>query len=722
MLQVVQHRKSGDLSVAELPAPSLKSGSVLVLTMASMISSGTERASVEMSQASMLGKAQKQPHMVKQAIDIAKREGVLATYRKIQTKLNSYKELGYSSAGIVLESAVTDFAPGDRVACTGGSGSGEFGTHAEMVAVPRNLVVKIPDGVSYEEAAFTTLASIALQGVRQAELRLGEYAAVVGLGLLGLITVQLLKANGCHVIGMDVTEANFALARQLGCDQCVLSDDSAVQAVEAFTRGYGTDAVLLTAATKSNAPMELAMEFARPKSKVVVVGDVGLTIPRPPFFTKEIDVRISCSTGPGRFDADYEQKGRDYPIGYVRWTEQRNSESILDLIAQKKLDVASLLTHRFPIKDAEQAYSLITGKIKEHYLGIVITYPERPASERTLRTIHNAAPSATSNVAVGFIGAGTFAEQHLIPHLTTFGASLQGVANSRPVSAMSAGKKFGFGFYSTDPNEVLRNENINTICIATRHDSHARYIVEALKNRKHVFVEKPLAVTEEQIEQVRTAYEEARKHYTPAFMVGFNRRFSAPFRDIKTFFANRKEPFAITYRVNALALPPDFWIYDEKQGGRIIGEACHFIDCMQLLTEAHPTQVFASAIRSTNAKVENSDTLSATLSYSDGSVCNLLYTANGDAALPREYCEVYCEGKSAVMTNFREVAFYSQAKKRVKKYDGGMGHREEIEHFVKSIMGKENIRVSFESAYYTTLATIRIMESLADGEAKVLIP
>lgn len=720
MLQVVQHRKSGDLSIAELPAPSLKGGSVLVLTMASMISSGTERASVEMSQASMLGKAQKQPHMVKQAIDIAKREGILATYRKIQTKLNSYKELGYSSAGIVLESAVTDFAPGDRVACTGGSGSGEFGTHAEMVSVPRNLVVKIPDGVSYEEAAFTTLASIALQGVRQAELRLGEYAAVVGLGLLGLITVQLLKANGCHVIGMDVSETNFALAKKLGCDHCVLSDDSAIPEVEAFTRGYGTDAVLLTAATKSNAPMELAMEFARPKSKVVVVGDVGLTIPRPPFFTKEIDVRISCSTGPGRFDADYEQKGQDYPIGYVRWTEQRNSESILDLVAQKKLDVASLISHRFPIKEATGAYDLITGKVKEQYLGVVITYPERPESERAIRTVYNVTPSTSGTVTVGFIGAGTFAEQHLIPHLKTFGAVLQGVANSRPVSAMSAGKKFGFGFHSTDTKEVLTNSSINTVCIATRHDSHARYIVEALQNRKHVFVEKPLAVTTEQVEQVRAAYEEAIKGYTPTFMVGFNRRFSAPFRDMKAFFANRKEPFAITYRVNALALPPDFWIYDEKQGGRIIGEACHFIDCMQFLTEARPTQVFASAIRSTNAKVENSDTMNATIAYSDGSVCNLLYTANGDAALPREYCEVYCEGKSAVMTNFREVVFYSQAKKQGKRYDGGMGHREEIEHFVKSITGKEQPRISFESAYYTTLATIRIMESLAEGEAKAV--
>lgn len=722
MLQVVQHRKSGDLSVAELPAPSLKGGSVLVLTMASMISSGTERASVEMSQASMLGKAQKQPQMVKQAIDIAKREGILATYRKIQTKLNSYKELGYSSAGIVLESSVTDFAPGDRVACTGGSGSGEFGTHAEMVSVPRNLVVKIPKGVSYEEAAFTTLASIALQGVRQAELRLGEYAAVVGLGLLGLITVQLLKANGCHVIGMDVTDANFALAKQLGCDHCVISDDSAVQEVEAFTRGYGTDAVLLTAATKSNAPMELAMEFARPKSKVVVVGDVGLTIPRPPFFTKEVDVRISCSTGPGRFDANYEQKGQDYPIGYVRWTEQRNSESILDLIAQKKLDVASLISHRFPIKEAAAAYDLITGKVKEKYLGVVITYPERPEAERAMRTIYNTSlPASTGSVAIGFIGAGTFAEQHLIPHFKTFGASLQGVANSRPVSAMSAGKKFGFGFHSTDPNEVLADDSINTICIATRHDSHSRYIVEALQNYKHIFVEKPLAVTEEQVEQVRTAYEEAVKHYTPTFMVGFNRRFSAPFRDMKAFFANRKEPFAITYRVNALALPPDFWIYDEKQGGRIIGEACHFIDCMQFLTEAHPTQVFASAIRSTNTKVENSDTINATLAYSDGSVCNLLYAANGDAALPREYCEIYCEGKSAVMTNFREVAFYSQAKKRVKKYDGGMGHREEVEHFVNSIKGKAPSRISFEAAYYTTLATIRIMGSLAEGVAKHIL-
>lgn len=718
MLQVVQHRKSGELSVEELPAPSLRSGGVLVLTKASMISSGTERASVEMSQSSMLGKAQKQPQMVKQAIDIAKREGILATYRKIQTKLNSYKELGYSSAGIVLESSVTGFVPGDRVACTGGSGSGEFGTHTEMVFVPQNLVARIPDGVSYEEAAFATLGSIALQGVRQAELRLGEYAAVVGLGLLGLITVQLLKANGCHVIGMDVTDGNFELARKLGCDQCVLSDEGSVAAVEAFTRGNGTDAVLLTAATKSNEPMSRAMEYARPKSKVVVVGDVGLTIPRPLFFTKEIDVRISCSTGPGRFDADYEQKGQDYPIGYVRWTEQRNSEAILDLIAQKKLDVASLISHNYPIKEASTAYDLITGKIKDRYLGVVITYPERPEAERNIRTIRNTPISPSGDVTVGFIGVGMFAEQHLVPHLQKFGAVLKGVANSRPVSAMSAGKKFNFGFHSTDPKEVMKDSSINTIFIATRHDSHARYVVEALQNRKHVFVEKPLAVTEEQLQQIRTAYEAATAHYSPAFMVGFNRRFSASFRDIKAFFATRKEPFAITYRVNALSLPPGYWLYDEKQGGRIIGEGCHFLDCMQYLTGAQPVHVFASAIRSNNAKVENSDTINATLSYSDGSICNLLYTANGDAALPREYCEVYCEGKSAVMNNFREVVYYSNGHKRAKKYDGGMGHREEIEHFVNIIRGKEQPSVSFDSAYYTTLATIRIMESMITGEAQ----
>lgn len=723
MLQVVQHRKSGVLSVAELPAPSLRGGGVLVLTKASMISSGTERASVEMSQASMLGKAQKQPHMVKQALDIAKREGVLATYKKIQTKLNSFKELGYSSAGIVLESSVTGFVPGDLVACTGGSGTGEFGTHAEMVFVPQNLVARIPEGVSFEEAAFTTLGSIALQGVRQAELRLGEYAAVVGLGLLGLITVQLLKANGCHVIGMDVTDVNFELAAKLGCDQCVLSNGDAVQAVESFTHGYGTDAVLLTAATKSNEPMELAMEFARPKSKVIVVGDVGLTIPRPPFFTKEIDVRISCSTGPGRFDAEYEQKGIDYPVGYVRWTEKRNSEAILNLIAQKKLNVADLITHNFPIAEATKAYDLITGKIQERYLGVVITYPERPASVRSVKTIHDHAhlTSAQDGVVVGFIGAGMFAEQHLVPHLRSFGARLRGVANSRPVSAMSAGKKFGFEFHSTDTGEVFRDPSINTVFIATRHDSHARYVVDALKHRKHVFVEKPLTVTEEQLDQVRETYREASAHYSPALMVGFNRRFSTPFSDMKAFFRGRNEPFAITYRVNALKLPPGYWIYEENQGGRIIGEGCHFIDCMQFLTEARPTRVFATSLQSANVKEESSDTVSASISYSDGSVCTLIYTANGDSALPREYCEVYSGGRVAVMNNFREVSFYNGSRRRTKKYDGSMGHREEVQHFLDMITGKTKPTVSFESVCDTTLATIRIMESLVTGQAQDIV-
>ncbi len=714
MLQVIQYQKTGEMYVEDLPEPRLKGGGIIIQTVASLISAGTERSSVETAQASMMGKAKSRPDLVKQVIETAKREGIMATYEKVKTRLDNYKELGYSSAGIVLESSVPEFKPGDRVSC-GGSGA----NHVEMSFVPKNLSVRIPDNVSFEEAAFGTVGAIAMQGVRQADLRLGEYVAVIGLGLLGLITVQLLKANGCRVIGLDINENNFEIAKKLGCDACAISNSDSIKIVESFTKGYGTDAVLITAATKSNEPLELSLQYARKKSKIVVVGVINMNIPRSPFFEKELDFTISCSYGPGRYDPNYEEGGHDYPIGYVRWTEQRNIEAILELIADGRLDVKSLISHRFPIQDALKAYDLITGKIEEKYLGVLITYPEKSGNDRKKYKIDLKQNNSIKNsaLAIGFIGAGNFAQSNLIPPLVKAGLSLKGVVTSKPVNASSVGKKFNFEFCATDSAEILNNSVINTVFIATRPDSHARYVIESLKAKKHVFVEKPLAVNEEQLEEIADII---KNNSNLAMMVGFNRRFSKPFQEMKEFFKNRQEPMVITYRVNAGFISKTHWMQDSSHGGRIVNEGCHFIDTMLFLTEARPVSVYAVAIESSNSQVENYDSVNIAITFSDGSVGNLLYLANGDNSLEKEYCEVFCGGTAAIMNNFKELSLHSGGKKQKKTYNGTKGHAEEIEHFVNLASGKEKAAISFSSIYDTTMVTFKTLESLRTKQSVTL--
>jgi predicted dehydrogenase/threonine dehydrogenase-like Zn-dependent dehydrogenase len=711
MRQVTQYQKTGELKVEELPAPRLRPGGVLVRNVCSLISAGTERTSVETAQASMLGKARSRPDLVRQVVDNAKREGVLATYRKVQTRLDNTKELGYSSAGVVLESSVPGIAPGDRVACAGTA------YHAEIVSVSRNLATPIPDGVDFDEAAFVALGAIAMQGVRQADLSLGEQVAVIGLGLVGLITVQLLKAQGCRVIGLDVDQRNFELARSLGCDECVPSDDAAAAAIESFTRGYGTDAVIITASTTSNQPLELALEVARRRSAVVVVGAVGMDVPRSPFYEKELELRISCSYGPGRYDAAYEETGIDYPIGYVRWTENRNMEAFLGLIADRRLDVRALLTHRFPIERAVEAYDLITGKAGEPSLGVVLEYPERAdGRERRVAVPSTREIAAVSDVVAGFIGAGNFAQSYLLPPLQKAGVTLATVATSGPVSAQSVAAKFGFRAAATDPAEVLADEAVNAVFVATRHDSHARYVVEALRAGKHVFVEKPLAITPEQLAevQVEAAGAAAGDRY---LAVGFNRRFSKPIREIAEFFNGRLEPMAITYRMNAGRIPRSSWIQAEGQGGRLIGEGCHVVDVFAFLTGARPLRVFATATVSDNVEVVGEDTATVVVSYDDGSTATLVYVANGSDRLAKEYCEVSAQGRTAVMSDFREVTLHEGRSRKRSKHDGGKGHAEEVAHFVDVVRGRADPAFSIESLVDTTAVTFAAVAAIRSRAA-----
>lgn len=708
MLQAIQYQKTGELSVKELPAPIVRPGMVVVRTHASLISAGTERTSVATAQSSMLEKARTRPDLVKQVVDMARREGVMNTIGKVRSRLDSYKALGYSAAGVVLESGVDGFAPGDRVACAGAG----YASHAEVIAVPRNLAVRIPEGVSFDEAAFTTLGAIAMQGVRQSRVVLGESVAVIGLGLLGQLTVQLLKAAGCRVIGLDINEGQFALAREFGADEVTTSDRGAVAAIESFTRGLGADAVIITASTGSNEPLELAIQAARKKGRVVIVGAIGMQMQRSPFYEKELEITIACSYGPGRYDPSYEEDGLDYPAAYVRWTEGRNMESVLDLIAAGRLNVARMITHRFDIAQAEKAYDLITGKVKEPYFGIVLQYPDRGNAALARSVSIGTRGAKTDALAVGFIGAGNFAQGFLLPPVKKSGARLVAVSTSTAVNARSVAEKFGFEDASTDNEAILAHGDIDAVFIATRHDTHGRFVAEALAAGKQVFVEKPLAISREELERIL----EIATSKSDRVMVGFNRRFSDSLVELRKHFRDVREPLVMMYRVNAGHLKPEFWTQAESQGGRIIGEACHFIDCMQFMTDARPVSVYAAAIGSQNSQVKNSDSVSITIRFDDGSVGAVHYLANGDPSVPKEYFEVFGGNRTGVMENFSRVVLSRDRKRKELRMTGDKGHAAEVAQTLEAMKSSGPMPISFQSLVDTTVVTLAAMESLVSGE------
>lgn len=711
MLQLIQHQSSGELLLAELPPPPCPEGSVLVSVSHSLISAGTERTSVTKAQSSLLERALKQPDEVRKVLESVRKDGLVSTLRKVQNTLDSYKALGYSLAGTVIESRADGFLPGDRVACAGNA----YAFHAEVVSVPKNLVAHVPEGVGFDEAAYTTLGAIAMQGVRQARVELGMSVAVIGLGLLGQITVQLLKASGCRVIGMDVNEALFIQAREFGADAVFPSNRAALSGVQAFTRGLGADAVIITAATDSNEPVELALEAVRKRGTVVVVGAVGMNIPRSPFYEKEVEFRISCSYGAGRYDPVYEEHGHDYPAAFVRWTENRNMQAFLDLLAGKRVNVAAMTTHRFPFERADEAYSLITDKSPDRkpYSGILLEYT-RSAEER-LRLNHSVAQNTSypaSNLVIGVLGAGSFAQTHLLPHFkASHDTVLHTVCTPTPVKAKSVQERFGFVHVETSSEALFKNASINTIVCASRHDSHGSYVAAALRNGKDVFVEKPLCISREELAAIDAAAHASSRRV----MVGFNRRFSAPFLAMQKFFVGRSEPMSMLYRVNAGALPLQSWIQSPEQGGRIIGEVCHFVDCFCFLTGSFPVRVFAEAISTPNTQAQRHDTVTISLKFADGSIGTVLYFANGANAVEKEYCEVFSEGKTAQMHNFERVRFLSGKNVSEQKFDGSKGHKEEIVAFTQAMARGTASPIPYKQIRAVTLACIAAEESLQRG-------
>jgi predicted dehydrogenase/threonine dehydrogenase-like Zn-dependent dehydrogenase len=707
MQQLIQNVRTGECRVAVVPEPMARPGHVLIANVCSVISAGTEKMVLELAKKSLLGKARERPDHVRRVLEKLRNEGFFHTVRQVLEKLDEPMTMGYSSAGVVLAcgAGIQEFKPGDRVASNG--------AHAGIVCVPKNLCARVPDVVPFDQAAFAVLGAIALQGVRLARLGLGDTAFVVGLGLIGQITVALLRANGCRVFGTDLDAEKCRLALRMGAEQAGTGVD-ARQILE-WTRGLGADAVLLTASTKSDGPVALAGEAVRPKGRVVAVGAVGLHLPRRPYYFKEAEFVVSCSYGPGRYDPEYEERGHDYPAAYVRWTEQRNMQAVLDLMGAGQLDLSPLITHRFPIAEAESAYRLIETN-REPYVAIVLDYPA-PHARPLERRIELRVSPARGKVGIGCLGAGNFARMVLLP-------AIQRVEKLRPrilcsasgLTAVHSGQKLGFEAATADENEVFQDADVQAVFILTRHDQHARQVIQGLHAGKHVFVEKPLALTIEEVEEIEAALQAAPEP-KPLLMVGFNRRFSPAAVRVKEFFAAVHGPRTVSIRFNAGAIPTEHWTQDENVGGgRIIGEACHAIDLATFLTGSPPVRVFAESVGGPNAPAVTDDQCFITLRHANGSVSSIAYLAGGDKAFPKERVEVLGGGRLAVIDDFREVITSSGGKaKKSRAWQQDKGHREEVAAFARALVEGGASPITWEELRAVSLASILAVRSIREG-------
>jgi predicted dehydrogenase/threonine dehydrogenase-like Zn-dependent dehydrogenase len=718
MKQVLQNNKTGQMTVADIPTPIAQKGRVLVRSSASLISAGTERMAVDEGRKSLIERARERPELVRQVLEKAKNEGFLKTFNAVRSKLGSSTALGYSAAGVVMDVGedVTEFRVGDRVACAGAG----YASHAEVLSVPKNLCVRLPDEVSFEAGAFGTLGAIALQGVRLADPTLGESVVVIGLGLLGQITAQLLKANGCRVFGIDLDPAKVKLALELGADGGAVRDENLKKAVLDWSRGRGADAVMITAATSSNQPVELAGEIARLKGRVVAVGMIGLNIPRNLYFKRELSLMVSMSYGPGRYDPEYEERGHDYPFAYVRWTEKRNIEAFLDLVAEGRVKVERLITHRFSIEEGERAYQLISSESKEPYLGIILQYDMARELERRIEIKGRQMASAdalakASSVRVGMIGAGVYAQAMLLPFYKAEGVDFRAITTASGVTARDIAEKYGFNYCAANADDVLADSEVNLVVVATRHDLHAELARRALLQGKHVFVEKPLALSEEELESVLDAAAQA----DGRLMVGFNRRFSPLARAAREFFNGRQAPLSISYRVNAGRIPKSHWLQDPREGGgRIIGEVCHFVDMMHFLTGSLVTRVYAESIVSRNEEMVDEDNIFVTLRFADGSNGSIAYLSEGDKAMPKERVEIFSEGKSFVLDDFRSAVGYRSGRaESIKPRQQDKGQADETRAVCEVVLTGRPAPISLDDLATTTRATFRIRESLRTGQS-----
>ena len=707
MKQLLQYMWDGRTVVEEVPVPSAVPGTALVRTHASLVSAGTERMVVEFARQSLLGKARSRPDLVKQVLAKARREGLMNTARSAFSRLDQPLALGYSSAGTIVElgPGMSGFKVGQRVACAGGG----YAVHAEYAVVPRNLLAPFPASLDFEVAAFATLGAIGMHGFRLAQPQVGERVAVIGLGLLGLLTIQVAAAAGCQVFGIDVDASRVRLAAGLGLEAATRV--RAAHAAPAFTRGRGFDVVLICADTASNDPVELAAEIARDRARIIAIGAVGLALPRRPYYEKELSFINSRSYGPGRYDASYEQQGNDYPIGHVRWTEGRNLESIVDLMVGGALKVQPLITHRFPIAQAARAYNLITGKSRQPFLGVVLTYDE-PAASRSTRVEFPERRAASSEVRLGVLGAGKFADATLLPAIKRAGGiEFVGIASSGGLHARHAAEKFGFSFAASSNEEILKDRRINTVAVLTRHDSHSALAVEALARGKHVFVEKPLAVNSGQLAAIE---KQLRKAGKGVLMIGFNRRFSPLAVMLASFLSGRTEPLHAHYRINAGYLPLDHWVQDPALGGRLIGEACHFLDLITFLVGDAPASVSAHALPDNGRYRE--DNASMTFTFPDGSIGVVDYLSNGDPSFPKERLDVFCGGKVAVLDDFRSLETREGGNRKLLKAAQDKGWTDEWRVFTRAIQEGGEPPIPYRQLIGVTKAMLAAVKSIRTSQ------
>jgi predicted dehydrogenase/NADPH:quinone reductase-like Zn-dependent oxidoreductase len=714
MKQVLQNLKTGELEVAEVPTPVVKSGHLLIQTRKSLISSGTERMLVNFAKSSLIGKAKQQPDKVKQVIDKIKTDGLMPTLHSVFNRLDEPLPLGYCNCGTIIEvgKGVDGFAVGDRVISNG--------PHAEIVCAPKNLCAKVPENVSDEEAAFTVLASIGLQGIRLLKPAFGETIVVSGLGLIGLMAVQILKANGCRVIGIDLDKNKIALAQKYGAQTIDLSTGvDPIEAALAMTGGVGVDGVLITASAKKDSIVHQSAQMCRKRGRIILVGVFNLELDRSDFYEKELTFKVSCSYGPGRYDPKYENAGQDYPLGFVRWTEQRNFEAILNAMSAGTLKVGDLISERIDITQAQNAYKMLMDDPSK--IALMLTYPqEQPELKRTVRFAkQNENISPASNVVVGVIGAGNFAKMTMLPVLKNSGVRLKTIADIDGVAGLHAAKKFGFENTTNDYKSMLEDSDINTVFITTRHDIHAKMIIEALQAGKNTHVEKPLCLNTQQLDEIKSVYKE---HKSRHLFVGFNRRFSPHAQKIKQLVSSRTAPLCMNWLINAGNIPADVWIQDLNiGGGRVIGEGCHWIDFMSYIADASVVSVSAMMIGADSSEQVKTDKMSIILSFADGSIGTLHYFANGSKSYPKETFELFCQGKVLKLDNFRKLTGYGfKGFKKMNLWSQDKGHNNQFKAFIKRISEGGQPLISFEEIENVTLASFAAVQS-AEGAGLINI-
>jgi len=708
MKQVVQYVSGGRTVLEDLPNPAVGNGQVRVTVAASLISAGTERYVVDLARKNILQKALARPDDVKRVFQKIRQEGLAQTVGQVRAKLDEGMPLGYSAAGVVQTAGrdVQEFKPGDRVAVAA--------PHASIVTVAPTLCAAIPDGVSFEDAAYTSVAAIALQGVRLARLTLGENVLVIGLGLVGQITVALLKAQGCRVYGLDLDAAKVELARSMGLHDGATAAQP--DAVKRFSNGYGVDAAIITASTESNQPIEFSAEVCRPKGRIVLVGVAGLHLPRPPFFAKELEFTVSSSLGPGRGDPQYEEKGIDYPIGHARWTAKRNMEAVLAMMAAGTLPVGKLTSHRFGIDRVPAAYDLIARSTEPH-VGIILQYPVADQRSAARRLDLHVPRSNAGSLGVSLIGAGNFARLVMMPALAKQGdISFQGVCTAHGLNAVHTGEKYGFKFATTDVDDILRDGSTTAVVVATRHNTHADLVVQALRAGMHVFVEKPLCISSAELDRVAGCVEtlgEVRR--CPLLVVGWNRRFSPAVQVVRRHFSG-VGPLSVTYRFATAELPPTAWPQDpEVGGGRIVGEACHAIDTCAAIVDSPPIRVFAESVAKGGGAQTSDDRVFITLRHANGSISSISYQAAGDRSGPTERIEVFGDGRTATIEGWDAIELWAGNRRTRARGHKDKGHANELRAFVDACRTGGAWPISWEHVYATSWASLAAVQSLRAG-------